>query len=75
MSFMFQKVPILYLKKLSYAFHTFSGYFTFIVLQFCMLLLFLWQMVEKLSHHCSGIPVEFDGVLEHVLVDIVFRAM
>jgi hypothetical protein len=32
-------------------------------------------MVEKLSHHCSGIPVEFDGVLEHVLVDIVFRAM
>jgi hypothetical protein len=29
-----------------------------------VLLLFLWQMVEKLSVHCSGIPVEFDGVLE-----------
>jgi len=37
------------------------------------MLLFLWQMVEKLSHHRSGIPVEFDGVLEHVLVGIVFR--
>ena len=40
-----------------------------------MLLLFLWQMVEKLSHRRSGIPVEFDGVLEHVLVGIEFRAM
>jgi hypothetical protein len=40
-----------------------------------MLLLFLWQMVEKLSHHPSGIPVEFDGVLELVLVGIEFRAM
>jgi len=38
-----------------------------------MLLLFLWQMV-KLSHHRSGIPVEFDGVLKHVLVNIEFRA-
>ena len=25
-------------------------------------------MVEKLFHHHSGIPVEFDGVLEHLLV-------
>jgi hypothetical protein len=32
-------------------------------------------MVEKLSHHCSGIPVEFNGVLEHLLVGIEFRAM
>jgi hypothetical protein len=32
-------------------------------------------MVEKLSHHRSGIPVEFDGVLEHLLVGIEFRAM
>jgi len=31
-------------------------------------------MVEKLSHHCYGIPVEFDGVLEHLLVSIEFRA-
>ena len=38
-------------------------------------LLFLWLMVEKLSHHCSGIPVEFDGVLEHLLVCITFRAI
>jgi hypothetical protein len=29
----------------------------------------------KLFHHCSGIPVEFDGVLEHLLVRIEFRAM
>jgi hypothetical protein len=28
----------------------------------------LWQMVDKLSHHCCGIPIEFDGVLEHLLV-------
>ena len=40
-----------------------------------MLLLFLWQRVEKLSHHHTGIQVEFDGVLEHVLVGIEFRAM
>jgi hypothetical protein len=32
-------------------------------------------MVEKLSHHCSGIPAEFDGVLEHLLVGIEFRAV
>ena len=32
-------------------------------------------MVEKLPHHCSGIPVEFDGVLEHLLFDIQFRAI
>jgi len=38
------------------------------------MLLFLWQM-ENLSHHCSSTPVEFDGVLEHVLVGIEFRAM
>jgi len=38
------------------------------VLLLLLLLLFLWQMVEKLSHHCSGIPVEFYGVLEHLLV-------
>jgi len=40
-----------------------------------LLLLFLWQMVEKLSYHCSGIPVEFDDVLEHLLVSIKFRAI
>ena len=40
-----------------------------------LLLLFLWQMVEKLSHHCSVIPVECDGVLQHLLVGIEFRAM
>jgi hypothetical protein len=28
--------------------------------------------VEKLSHHCSGNPVEFDGVLEHLLVVVEF---
>jgi hypothetical protein len=39
------------------------------------MLLFLWQMVKNLSHHCSSMPVEFDGVLEHVLVGIEFRAM
>jgi hypothetical protein len=38
-----------------------------------LLLLFLWRMV-KLSHHRSGIPVEF-GVLEHLLVGIEFKAM
>jgi hypothetical protein len=40
-----------------------------------LLLLFVWQMVKKLSHHRSGIPVEFDGVLEHLVVGIKFRAM
>jgi len=40
-----------------------------------LLLSFLWQMVEKLSHHCSDIPVEFGGVLEHLLVSIEFRAI
>ena len=40
-----------------------------------LLLLFVWQNVETLSHHPSGIPVEFDGVLEHSLVGIEFRAM
>jgi hypothetical protein len=39
-----------------------------------LLLLLLWQM-EKLSHHRSGIPVEFDGVIELLLVGIGFRAM
>jgi hypothetical protein len=24
--------------------------------------------MEKLSHHCCGIPVEFDGILELLLV-------
>jgi len=38
-------------------------------------MLFLWQMVEKLSHHRRGIPVELDGVLEHLLVGIKIRAM
>ena len=33
------------------------------------------EMVEKLSHHCSGILVEFDGVLEYLLVGIEFRAI
>jgi len=32
-------------------------------------------MVEKLPHHHSGIPEEFDGALEHALVGIEFRAM
>jgi len=32
-------------------------------------------MVEKLSHYRSVIPVELDGVLEHLLVGIEFRAM
>ena len=32
-------------------------------------------MVEKLSHHRSGISVEFDGVLEHLLVGIEFRVL
>ena len=40
-----------------------------------LLLLFLWQMVKKLSHHQSVIPVELDGVLEHLLVGIKFRVM
>jgi hypothetical protein len=39
-----------------------------------LLLFFVWQVVHKLPHHCSGIPVEFDGVLEHLLVGIEFRA-
>jgi hypothetical protein len=26
------------------------------------------EMVEKLSHHCCGIPVEFDGILELLLI-------
>jgi hypothetical protein len=30
------------------------------------------ETVEKLSHLHSGIPVEFDGVLEHLLVSIEF---
>jgi hypothetical protein len=32
-------------------------------------------MVEKLSHHRSGIPVQFDGVLKHLLLSVEFRAM
>ena len=40
-----------------------------------LLLLFLWQMVEKLSHNCSGIQLEFDGVLEHLLVCTEIRTM
>ena len=39
------------------------------------MLLFLWQMVEKLSHHRSGISVEFDGIIELLLVGIEFRVM
>jgi len=27
------------------------------------------------SYHRCGIPIEFDGVLEHLLVSIEFRAM
>jgi hypothetical protein len=38
-------------------------------------MLFLWLMVGKLCDHLSGIPVGFDGVLEHLLVSIEFRAM
>jgi len=34
----------------------------------------LCVLVEKLPHHCSGIPVEFDGILEHLSVGIEFRA-
>jgi hypothetical protein len=33
-----------------------------------MLLLLLRRQMEKLSHHHSGIPVEFDGVIELLLV-------
>ena len=40
-----------------------------------LLLLFLWHMVEKLSYHHSGIPLELDGILENLLVGIKFRAM
>ena len=40
-----------------------------------LLLLFLWQMVEKLSHYHSSNPVESDGVLKYLLVSIDFRAM
>jgi hypothetical protein len=40
-----------------------------------LLLLFLWQMVENLYHHCCGIPVAFDGVFQHWLVSFEFRAM
>jgi hypothetical protein len=47
----------------------------FPLLKLIMFLLFLWQMVEKLSHHRSGITVEFCGILEHLLVGIEFRAM
>jgi hypothetical protein len=32
-------------------------------------------MEEKLSYHCCAIPVQFDGVLEHLFVNIKFRAM
>ena len=32
-------------------------------------------MVEKLPHHRSGIPVELDGVLEHLLHGIKFKAI
>jgi hypothetical protein len=32
------------------------------------------EMVEKLSHHHSGIPVECDGVLELLLVGIEIKA-
>jgi hypothetical protein len=32
-------------------------------------------MVEKLEHHRSGIPLEFDDVLEHLLVGLKIRAM
>jgi len=39
------------------------------------MLLLLWQIVEKLSHHRSGISVEFDDVLELLLVRIEFRVM
>jgi hypothetical protein len=40
-----------------------------------MIMMFLWQMVQKLSHCRCGIPVKFDGVLEQLLVGIKFRAM
>ena len=30
--------------------------------------------MEKLSHLHSGIPAEFDGVLEHLMFGIEFRA-
>jgi hypothetical protein len=32
------------------------------------------EMVEKLSRHHSGIPVKFDGVLEHLLILLSFCA-
>lgn len=36
-------------------------------------MLFLWQILEKLSHHRCGIPVDFGSVLEHLLAGIEFR--
>jgi hypothetical protein len=44
-----------------------------------MLLHFMVNIVVPMaetekSHHCCGIPVEFDGVLKHLLVGIEFRA-
>jgi hypothetical protein len=35
----------------------------------------MWLMMGKLCDHLSGIPLEFDGVLEHLLASIEFRAM
>jgi len=46
-----------------------------LLLLLLLLLLFLRQMVHKLSHNCSGIPAVFDGVLEHLLLGIEFRAI
>jgi hypothetical protein len=46
-----------------------------LVVVLLLLLLFLWQILEKLSQYHCGVPVEFDGVLEHLLVNIKFRPM
>jgi len=45
-----------------------------LVLVLVLVLVFLRQMVEKSSHHRSGIPIDTDGVHEHLLIGIEFRA-
>jgi hypothetical protein len=45
-----------------------------VVVLVVVLLLFLWQMKLPKNHH-SGIPVDTNGVPEHLFVGIEFRAM
>ena len=46
-----------------------------VVVVIVIVIIVVAEMLEKLSHHGCGIPVEFDGVLEHLLVSIETRAM